>query len=140
MRRSTWKKVRPLETLELIRSEVSTSWAWLEQVVGDVTTEQANWWPPGTANSIATTYLHVVINADVEGVGMLFGLQPGVVSFPVIGIGPFLAGQSFVPGATEVRCCALRLHGKNLSPIDRVLAVRYETGVLRVSLNETAPR
>ena len=32
----------------------------------DVTADQANWWPPGTANSIGATYLHVVINTDVE--------------------------------------------------------------------------
>jgi hypothetical protein len=65
-----------MNELDLIRSETRTAWAWLERIVSNVTAEQANWWPPGTANSIATTYLHVVINTDVELGGMLFGLQP----------------------------------------------------------------
>jgi hypothetical protein len=69
-----------MDALDLIRREATTSWSWFERVVGDVTAEQANWWPPGTANSIATTYLHVVINTDVEAGGMLFGLEPLVES------------------------------------------------------------
>lgn len=67
-----------MDALDLIRREASTAWAWLERIVREVTAEQANWWPPGTANSIATTYLHVVVNADVEAGGMLFGRQPVV--------------------------------------------------------------
>jgi hypothetical protein len=65
-----------MDALELIRREANTAWAWLEKVVRDVSAEQANWWPPGIANSIATTYLHVVVNADVEAGGALFGRQP----------------------------------------------------------------
>jgi hypothetical protein len=65
-----------MDALDLIRQETSIAWAWLDHIVGDVTAEQANWWPPGTANSIATTYFHVVVNTDVEAGGMLFGLRP----------------------------------------------------------------
>ena len=36
----------------------------------------ANWWPPGTANSIGATYLHVVINTDVEINRLLVGTTP----------------------------------------------------------------
>lgn len=32
----------------------------------EVTHEQANWNPPGTANSIAATYAHALISADVD--------------------------------------------------------------------------
>jgi hypothetical protein len=39
-------------------------------------TEQANWWPPGTANSIGASYLHVVINADIEVNRLIFGREP----------------------------------------------------------------
>lgn len=52
------------------------AWEWLEETVSDVTADQANWWPPGTANSIGATYLHVVINADVELCRLLFGREP----------------------------------------------------------------
>jgi hypothetical protein len=47
-------------------AELGVGWDWLETTVSDVTDAQANWWPPGTANSIGATYLHVVINPDVE--------------------------------------------------------------------------
>jgi len=52
--------------IEVLRRLASRTWEWFEETVADVTSEQANWWPPGTANSIGTNYLHVVINADVE--------------------------------------------------------------------------
>jgi hypothetical protein len=56
----------PLAEVAVLRRQSVKSWSWFEETVGDVTAEQANWWPPGTANSIGATYLHVVINADVE--------------------------------------------------------------------------
>ena len=52
--------------VEVLRRQSKKAWAWFEETVSDVTAAQANWWPPGTANSIGTTYLHVVINTDVE--------------------------------------------------------------------------
>ncbi len=56
----------PPTEVDVLRRQSTKSWGWFEDTVSDVTTEQANWWPPGTANSIGATYLHVVINADVE--------------------------------------------------------------------------
>jgi hypothetical protein len=61
---------------EFIRREVAEAWAWLESVVRDVSDEEANWWPAGTANSIGSTYVHVVINTDVEINRMLYGRAP----------------------------------------------------------------
>jgi hypothetical protein len=55
-----------MEALAFLRQETRSAWDWLETTVSDVTEEQANWWPPGIANSIGATYLHVVINPDVE--------------------------------------------------------------------------
>jgi hypothetical protein len=52
--------------VEVLRRQSMKAWDWFEATVSDVNAEQANWWPPGTANSIGATYLHVVINADVE--------------------------------------------------------------------------
>jgi hypothetical protein len=49
-----------------LRRQSKKAWGWFEETVSDVNAEQANWWPPGSANSIGATYLHVVINTDVE--------------------------------------------------------------------------
>lgn len=57
-----------------------SAWDWLETTVSDVTDEQANWWPSGTANSIGATYLHVVINPDVEINRLLHGNVPIIES------------------------------------------------------------
>src|SRR2546427_10477036 len=56
----------PTPEMAVIQSQSKDAWSWFEDTVRDVTAAQANWWPPGTANSIGATYLHVVINTDVE--------------------------------------------------------------------------
>src|SRR5262249_19047389 len=62
--------------LDFFRSQIRSAWDWLETTVSDVTEAMANWWPPGTANSIGATYLHVVINPDVELNRLLYGAAP----------------------------------------------------------------
>jgi hypothetical protein len=62
--------------IDFLGDQVRAAWEWLETTVGDVTDQQANWWPPGTANSIGATYLHVVINSDVEINRLLYGHVP----------------------------------------------------------------
>ena len=69
-----------VSALDFLRQEIPTAWEWLDTIVSDVTEVQANWWPPGIANSIGTTYLHVVINPDVEIHHLLFGDDPIVES------------------------------------------------------------
>ncbi len=39
--------------VEVLRRYSVKAWSWFEDTVSDVTAEQANWWPPGTANSSA---------------------------------------------------------------------------------------
>jgi DinB family protein len=56
----------PTAEVDVLRRQSTKTWGWFEETVCTVTAEHANWWPPGTANSIGTTYLHVVINTDVE--------------------------------------------------------------------------
>ena len=56
----------PTSEVDVLRRQATKAWGWFEETVSTVTADQANWWPPGTANSIGATYLHVVINADVE--------------------------------------------------------------------------
>jgi hypothetical protein len=55
-----------MNEVEFVVWRSKRAWDWLEETVADVTSAQANWWPPGTANSIGATYLHIVINTDVE--------------------------------------------------------------------------
>jgi hypothetical protein len=58
------------------RDQIRDAWEWFELTVSDVSTSQANWRPAGTANSIGATYLHVVINADVEIHRLVYGEVP----------------------------------------------------------------
>ena len=55
-----------MDALDLLRFQAKQAYAWLEMTVSDVTEEQANWQPPGTANSIGATYAHVMISADED--------------------------------------------------------------------------
>jgi hypothetical protein len=64
--------------LEVLRRQSLKAWTWFEDTVSDVSAEQVNWWPPGSANSIGATYLHVVINADVELNRYILGREPFV--------------------------------------------------------------
>jgi hypothetical protein len=65
-----------MDALDLIRHETKQSHAWLDNLVRGVTNEQANWRPPGTANSIAETYAHAVISADVDLNRYFYGRAP----------------------------------------------------------------
>jgi hypothetical protein len=62
--------------LDVLRRQAKTTWEWFEAAVADVGADQANWWPPGTANSIGSVYLHVVINTDVEIRQLIFQRVP----------------------------------------------------------------
>jgi hypothetical protein len=66
--------------IDLLRRQFTKTWDWFEGTTSDVTAEQANWWPPGTANSIGATYLHVVINTDVEINRLILRREPLVES------------------------------------------------------------
>src|SRR5436309_13820408 len=70
----------PLTEVDVLRRQSLRAWEWFEDTVHDVTAEQANGWPPGTANSIGATYLHVVINPDVEINRLLYGRVPIIES------------------------------------------------------------
>jgi len=55
-----------MDALELMRHETKSAYAWIDNIVEEITHTQANWDPPGTANSIAATYAHALISADVD--------------------------------------------------------------------------
>jgi DinB superfamily len=53
------------DVIALVRSNLSDAHWLLEQVVGGLAEEHLHWVPPGTANTIAATYAHVVGSEDV---------------------------------------------------------------------------
>jgi len=54
-----------VEATAILRANLADAHWLLEQVVGGLTAEQAHWAPPGTANTIAATYAHVVATEDL---------------------------------------------------------------------------
>lgn len=65
-----------MDAIELLRWQTNMASAWLESTVEDVTEEQANWQPGGTANSIAANYAHLMITADAGFNSQLLGGMP----------------------------------------------------------------
>ncbi len=65
-----------MDALEVVRTETKFAYAWLEDIVKDITPEQATWEPWGTANTIAATYAHLMIWADVDLMRNFHGRPP----------------------------------------------------------------
>jgi hypothetical protein len=55
-----------MNVLDEFRWQADTTYGWLEAIVSDVTAEEAAWQPPGRANTIASTYAHIVLNIDED--------------------------------------------------------------------------
>ncbi len=53
-----------MDTVELTRFALGNAFDILDQVVSDVTPEQAEWMPPGIANPIGGLYWHTITGAD----------------------------------------------------------------------------
>jgi hypothetical protein len=62
-----------MDAIDLLRFQVGQAQAWLEMTVSDITEEEANWQPPGIANSIGATYAHLIITADEDVNMLLYG-------------------------------------------------------------------
>ena len=65
-----------MDAVDLLRYQVKGTYAWLEMTVSDVTEEQANWKPPGVANSIGSVYAHLLISADFDLNSRVYGRMP----------------------------------------------------------------
>jgi hypothetical protein len=65
-----------MDAIELLRWQSKMAFEWLDLTLEDVTEEQANWQPDGTANSIASNYAHLVITADAGFNSQMFGGMP----------------------------------------------------------------
>lgn len=53
-----------MESIELIKYSLSNAFGILNQVTADVTQQQADWIPPGTANPIGALYWHTISGVD----------------------------------------------------------------------------
>src|SRR5574341_390788 len=65
-----------MDAIDLLRRQIVESYDWLDLTVSDITQEQANWRPPGKANSIGSTYAHLIIAADAGFNSQLHGGMP----------------------------------------------------------------
>jgi hypothetical protein len=53
-----------MSTVELIHHSLNFAFELLDVLVADLTQEQVDWLPPGTANSIGSIYWHIVAYSD----------------------------------------------------------------------------
>lgn len=60
----------------LLREQIQQAHTYLEATMEGVTTEQANWAPPGTANPLGATYTHAVASEDAAIQMVLKGGAP----------------------------------------------------------------
>jgi hypothetical protein len=65
-----------MDTISLLREQLREAHALLEAVMEGVTSEAAQWIPPGKANPVGATYAHVVISEDRTINGMLRHRRP----------------------------------------------------------------
>ena len=65
-----------MDPVTLLRAELKGAHDLLEAVMVDVTSETADWMPPGRANPVGATYAHVVISEDRTIQGMLRHRHP----------------------------------------------------------------
>jgi len=65
-----------MNTVELIQYSLTSAFDILGQVTADLTQEQADWTPPGIANSIGALYWHTVSSVDEIVHGWCIGQTP----------------------------------------------------------------
>jgi DinB superfamily len=65
-----------MNTVELTQYALGNAFDILEQVVADLTQEQADWIPPGVANPIGASYWHTVSGADEVVCRWALGQEP----------------------------------------------------------------
>jgi hypothetical protein len=69
-----------MDIIPALREQLASSHWLLEQCIEGMTPEQLQWTPPGTANSVADNYLHVVLNEDDIVQGLLQQKPPLSIS------------------------------------------------------------
>lgn len=102
-----------MNVFDEFRHEARASTGWLESIVHDVTEEQAAWQPPGQANTIARTYMHIVRNFDED-------LNQRFFQRPLLSDGPWRERTGLPPGPceweadTRIDWQALREYGREM--------------------------
>ena len=61
---------------DLLRQQFRECNEWLAATMQGVTTEQAHWKPPGTANPLGAAYSHVLLSQDIVGNVVVKGGAP----------------------------------------------------------------
>ncbi len=54
-----------MKATALLREQIQQAHGFLNATLEGVTSEQAHWIPPGTANPLAATYVHAIVSQDV---------------------------------------------------------------------------
>jgi hypothetical protein len=65
-----------MDAIQVLRGHLSDAHWLLEQAVADLNTAHLHWQPPGTANTIAATYAHVIGSEDGFVHATLLGQRP----------------------------------------------------------------
>ena len=65
-----------METIDLVRSQYKGAHDLLETTMQDVTPDQAHWAPPGIANPLGATYVHILSGEDFLLTTVARGGQP----------------------------------------------------------------
>jgi hypothetical protein len=65
-----------MNTVELLQFSVETAFEILSSVTADLTQQQADWRPPGTANTIGSVYSHILTYVDYYVRNYLIEGQP----------------------------------------------------------------
>ena len=65
-----------MEAITLLRQQLQSAHQWFEGTMADVTQEQMDWLPPGNANPLGASYMHVIASEDMIVQGMLRQAAP----------------------------------------------------------------
>lgn len=65
-----------MDSVALLRQQLANVNQFLEGTMDEVTANQAQWAPPGTANPLGATYAHTVSSLDAVVNGILQGKAP----------------------------------------------------------------
>ncbi len=103
-----------MNTVELLRYSLGNAFGILGQVTADLTQEQADWMPPGTANPIGGLYWHTIASVDLAVHGWGMGQAPlsqraGWREKVLLGSGPE-DKEGRPPGMRDVRVDLPALH------------------------------
>ena len=82
------------DVINEFRLEARDSFAWLESIVADISPEQATSRPPGNANTIASTYAHIVRNVDED-------INQHFFERPMLNEGEWRGRTGLIPGRSD---------------------------------------